>query len=173
MKYLGLDAVWWLVSPGNPLKTNSNLPTMHIRADMCRTLIKNPHIIVSTIEKDLGTTRTFDTIAALQSSFSGTDFIWLSGTDIVYEFQRWYKWRQLAKSIPFAFIGRPTKDGVVRNNAFYQINGLKHTYLTTGARPPLKKGRIYWLFGENLNPTSSTLLRNSSDTGCGLRPKEV
>lgn len=165
MKYLGLDAVWWLVSPGNPLKTNNNLPALSIRADMCRALIKNPRIIVSTIEKDLGTTRTFDTITALQSSFSGTDFIWLSGTDIVYEFRKWYKWRQLAKAIPFAFIGRPTKDGVVRKNAFSQINGLKHTNLTTGARPPLKKGHIYWLFGENLDPTSSTLLRNSSDAG--------
>lgn len=173
MKYLGLDAVWWLVSPGNPLKSKVGLPNLEIRARWCQELIQNPRIVVSTIESDLGTIRTFDTVLALQTHFPETDFVWLSGTDIVYEFRKWHKWRELAKTIPFAFIGRPTKYGVVRKNAFTQIASLTHKNLNTGGCPPLKKGLIYWIFGESLNPMSSTLLRSKAKDICDSYPKGV
>src|SRR3989338_1455033 len=160
MKYLSLDAVWWLVTPGNPLKPKSNLPDLETRMDQCRELVTHPRILVTDIEKDLGTIRTFDTIKALQTRFSGTEFIWFSGTDIAYEFHRWYKWRQLQTLLPFAFVGRPNKSGQVRQNAFLQTKSLHHTYPLHGIRPELKKNQIYWIFAEPLLDVSSTQLRN-------------
>ena len=159
MKYLQLDAVWWLVSPGNPLKSNADLPSLETRVEQCRELISHPDIIVSDIEKDLGTTRTFDTVTALQSQFSATEFVWLSGTDIAYEFDKWYRWRELMDLIPFAFIGRPTTEGLVRHNVFHQVSGLHHHTPQHGLKAELEPGNIYWLFNEPMNPLSSSMLR--------------
>jgi nicotinate-nucleotide adenylyltransferase len=123
---------------------------------------------VTDIEKDLRTLRTFDTVTALQEKFPRTDFVWLAGTDIANEFHRWYRWRDLTRIIPFAFIGRPTKSGLVRENAFRQSSYLRHATLLHGARPDLEAGKIFWIFGEPLNPLSSTLLRARS---ANLRPE--
>lgn len=159
MKYLQLDAIWWLVSPGNPLKAKAGVPSLEERVANCRALVTHPNIIVTDIERDLGTTRTFDSVTALQSKFPTTDFIWLAGTDIVYEFNRWYRWQDLMKIVPFAFIGRPTRSGLVRHNVFRQIGGLRHVTPHHGIRPALDAGQVFWLFGEPLNPLSSTMLR--------------
>lgn len=168
MKYLQLDAIWWLVSPGNPLKKNNALPSLETRMENCRAMVSHPRILVTDIEKDLRTLRTFDTVTALQEKFPRTDFVWLAGTDIANEFHRWYRWRDLTRIIPFAFIGRPTKSGLVRENAFRQSSYLRHATLLHGARPDLEAGKIFWIFGEPLNPLSSTLLRARS---ANLRPE--
>lgn len=162
MKYLQLDAVWWLVSPGNPLKSKSGVPSLETRVTACNKLTTHPGIIVTAIEKDLGTVRTFNTVNALKKKFPQTDFIWLSGMDIVYEFDRWYRWRDLMKLLPFAFIGRPTRAGLVRQNIFRQMSGLHHHTLHHGIRPALTAGQVFWIFGEPLNPLSSTLLRQQN-----------
>lgn len=159
MKYLQLDAVWWLVSPGNPLKPKAGLPDLETRVAQCRELISHPDILVTSIERELGTVRTFDTVTELQKKFPKTDFIWLSGTDLAYEFHRWYRWRDLMKLLPFAFIGRPTKSGLVRSNAFRQMSSLRQITPTHGTRPALDAGQVFWIFGEPLNPLSSTRLR--------------
>lgn len=162
MKYLGLDAIWWLVTPGNPLKNKINLPDLPTRIAHCRQLVTNPRVLVTDLERDLGTVRTYDTVKALQSRFPATDFIWFSGTDIAYEFHRWYKWRELQSLLPFAFIGRPHQSGQVRQNAFRQNQALHHHYPLRGMRPPLTKGTIYWIFAEPLLDISSSQLRDSS-----------
>lgn len=167
LKYLHLDAIWWLVSPGNPLKPNASLPSLDNRMAQCRALVQHPKILVSGLEQDLGTTRTFDTVKALRERFPQTDFIWLSGTDIAHEFHRWYRWRELTRLVPFAFIGRPSKSGLVRDNAFRQTRHLHHLTLNRGMTPTLSPGSIFWIFGEPLNPLSSTLLRAQTTN---LRP---
>lgn len=159
IKYLGLDAVWWLVTPGNPLKSKVGLPSVHERVAQCRDLVVNPRILISDIETELGTTRTHDTIQALQAHFPDTQFVWLAGTEIAHEFSRWYKWKTLLFMLPFAFVGRPTRHGVVRNTVFHRTAGLTHVHLLNGGRPELKKGRIYWIFSETRHPLSSTQLR--------------
>lgn len=164
MKYLGLDAIWWLVTPGNPLKPKAGLPDLTKRMQDCRDLVTNPRVLITDIEKDLGTIRTYDTIKALQTRFPSTDFIWFSGTDIAYEFHRWYKWQELQELIPFAFVGRPTKAGQVRQNAFRQNNRLTHHYPLNGMCPKLEKGHVYWLFADPLMDISSTQLRVSSQS---------
>jgi len=160
MKYLNLDAIWWLVTPGNPLKPKADLPSLHDRMEACRALTDtHPAIIISSIEESLGTVRTYQTIKALKKRFSRTDFIWLSGTDIAYEFRRWYRWEDLIEELPFAFIGRPTHHGLVRNNPFRMKNQLHHQTLNHGINPELKPRQVFWIFGEPLNPLSSSMLR--------------
>lgn len=163
IKYLGLDAVWWLVSPGNPLKSKAGLPDVTIRMELCRKLVTNPKIVICDLESRMGTTRTYDTVCKLQGHFPHTRFVWLAGTEIAYEFQRWYKWQELIKRLPFGFVGRPSKYGVVRNNCFRRDKSLSHHVLLHGKRPPLERGHIYWMFSEKLHPLSSTFLREQQD----------
>ena len=157
-KYLGLDAVWWLVSPGNPLKNNSGLPDLELRIESCNELNSDPRVIISGIEKEFGTRRSLDTIAALKKYFPQTEFVWLAGTDISFEIHRWHRWKSLVSELPLAFIGRPTKSGLVRKNAIRNLP-LKHMVPSHGIKPLLKAGTVFWLFAEPLNSLSSTLLR--------------
>ncbi len=173
LKYLGLDAVWWLVTPGNPLKPKLDLPDLPTRIKNCQKIVKNPRVLVSDIEKDLGTIRTYDTVKALQSRFPHTEFIWFAGTDIAYEFDRWYKWRALQTLIPFAFIGRPNQSGQVRKNTFHLNNRLTHNRPLYGIKPPLQKGHIYWIFAEPLLDISSSQLRSNIVPVCQKQQKRI
>lgn len=165
MKSLGLDAVWWLVSPGNPLKNNSGLPSLESRIEKSSDLNFNPSIVISGIEKEFGTRRSLDTITHLKKYFPQTEFIWLAGTDIAFEMHRWHKWKEILKLMPLAFIGRPTKSGLVRKSPLRNTS-LNHKVLLRGSNPGFKPGDIYWIFADQLNPLSSTALRED-----GLQPR--
>ena len=105
LKALGLDYVWWLVSPGNPLKGAPDaLETRLIRA---RNIVRSPRIIVTDIERRLGTRYTADTVAALQKRFPGVAFTWLMGSDNLVQFSRWRRWQAIAARIPIAVVRRP------------------------------------------------------------------
>ncbi|HNS45378.1 MAG TPA: nicotinate-nucleotide adenylyltransferase, partial [Alphaproteobacteria bacterium] len=163
MKYLGLDAVWWLVTPGNPLKSHKELPNAEVRAGWCRDLIQDPRMVVSNLETAFGTNLTSETVRHLRKHFPDTEFVWLAGTEIAHEFHKWRRWKDLIHTIPFAFVGRPTHHGVVRNTVFRRVGSMIHCALHQGGRPPLEKGRIYWIFSESRNPMSSTLIRSQKD----------
>ncbi len=158
-KHLGLDAVWWLVSPGNPLKNNSGLPALEIRMQKCRDINSDPAMIISGIEKQFGTRRSLDTIRALKQHFPETEFVWLAGTDISFEMHLWHKWKSLIDLLPLAFIGRPTKSGMVRKNPLRNLP-LKHIVNSNGFKPVLKPGIVFWLRSDPLNHLSSTALRD-------------
>ncbi|MBN9546888.1 MAG: nicotinate (nicotinamide) nucleotide adenylyltransferase [Alphaproteobacteria bacterium] len=107
-KRLGLDAVWWLVSPGNPLKDKSTMAPLGARLDGARKIAgRDPAIHVSALEQQLGTTYTVDTVKALQRRFPGVDFVWLMGSDNLEQFSRWRRWDEIARHIPIAVIQRP------------------------------------------------------------------
>ncbi len=160
LKSLGLDAVWWLVTPGNPLKSKAGLPSVSERMKYCRSLVHDRRIIVCDLESKFGTARTIDTVPRLIESFPYTDFVWLAGTEIAHEFHRWYKWRDLIRLLPFAFIGRPTVDRVVRNTVIHNSRDLNHHYPRFGSQPKLVKGHIYWILSESRIAQSSTNLRS-------------
>lgn len=163
LKYLGLDAIWWLVTPGNPLKTKSGLPDVTTRAAACRALTRShPRLFISDIECTTGTVRTYDTITEIQKRFPRTSFIWVAGTENAHEFPKWHKWRDLMHMIPFAFIGRPSRFGIVRHNCFRADHCLTHHFPQAGCRPPLASGHIYWLFCGKRNPLSSTAIRTGA-----------
>lgn len=103
---LGLDRVWWLVSPGNPLKLRGPAP-LENRLDHALRLVHDPRITVTDIEARLGLRLTADTLKALQSIYPGVRFVWLMGSDNLVQFHKWDRWREIAASAPIAVFARP------------------------------------------------------------------
>jgi nicotinate-nucleotide adenylyltransferase len=106
LRRFGLDRVWWLVSPGNPLKERGPAP-LDLRIERARKVIDNPRVIVTGIEARLGTRYTAETIAALQQRYRGVRFVWLMGADNLSQFDRWQSWKQIANSVPIGVVARP------------------------------------------------------------------
>ena len=108
LKRLQLDRVWWLVTPGNPLKDTRALPPLDKRLAAARELAAHPAIEVTGLEAALGTRYTVDTIAALRRRFPNVRFVWLMGADNLSQFHRWRRWEEIAQFVPIAVIDRPT-----------------------------------------------------------------
>lgn len=104
---LRLDAVWWLVSPLNPLKSAAGMASLAARVARATAVARHPRIRVSALEAQLGTRYAVDTVAALQRRFPQHRFVWIGGGDIVAELHRWRDWRALLRSIPLAVVPRP------------------------------------------------------------------
>jgi len=112
---LGLDEVWWLVSPGNPLKDKAtDMAPFNMRFASARRMAGHAPIRVSAIEQRLGTRYTVDTLAKIQRLYRGHDFVWLMGEDNLVNFDQWKGWRHIAMSIPIAVIARPGYDHAAR-----------------------------------------------------------
>ncbi len=106
LKRLGLDQVWWLVTPGNPLKNNAGLPPVAERVALARRVSDHPRIVPTGIELTLGTVYTVETLKALARRFPSTRFVWLMGADSLRDFHRWKDWRGIARLMPIAVFDR-------------------------------------------------------------------
>lgn len=105
---LGLDEVWWLVSPGNPLKDQSrDMAPYAARFASAERAAAGAPILVSDFERRAGTRFTVDTLREIKRAFPGCRFIWLMGEDGVADFHRWKDWRKVAESLPIAVVSRP------------------------------------------------------------------
>lgn len=106
MKRFGLDRVWWLVSPSNPLKSRGPAP-IGKRVARARAVMQHPRVDVTDIESRLGTRFTAQTIAALQKRYSGVKFVWLMGADNLAQFHKWQDWRWIMETVPIGVLARP------------------------------------------------------------------
>ena len=104
---LGLEEVWWLVSPGNPLKPAAGMAPLAARVAAARQQARRAPIRVTAIEHELGTRFTVDTLRALLRRYPKRRFVWLMGSDNLAQFHRWKHWRAIAKAMPIAVIARP------------------------------------------------------------------
>ncbi|MBL3701427.1 nicotinate-nucleotide adenylyltransferase [Sulfitobacter sp. BDSS02] len=102
----GLDRVWWLVSPGNPLKLRGPAP-LDRRMAACRAIMKHPRVDITDIEAKLGTRATAETVTALRSQYRGVRFVWLMGADNLAQFHLWQDWRQIMDTVPVGVLARP------------------------------------------------------------------
>jgi nicotinate-nucleotide adenylyltransferase len=107
IKRLQLDRVWWLVTPGNPLKDAGGLRELAERTEAARKMADDPRIDVSCLESVVGTRYTADTISYLRRRASGLRLVWIMGADNLAQFHRWQNWRRIADQVPFAVIDRP------------------------------------------------------------------
>ncbi|MGQ0588855.1 MAG: nicotinate-nucleotide adenylyltransferase [Sphingosinicella sp.] len=107
---LGLDEVWWLVSPGNPLKEAEGMAPLAARFASARLAARGAPIRPTAIERELGTRYTVDTLAALIRRFPKRRFIWLMGADNLAQFHLWRDWRRIAELVPIAVIARSGYD---------------------------------------------------------------
>jgi nicotinate-nucleotide adenylyltransferase len=111
IKRLELDWLWWLVTPGNPLKETSNLPSLSSRMAQCQNIANHPRIRVTGIEAKLGTRYTADTLEKLKKRCPDARFIWLMGGDNLVQFHLWEDWQEIAASTPMAIYDRPSYRG--------------------------------------------------------------
>lgn len=107
LRRLGLDEVWWLVSPLNPLKDAAGMAPLAARVASAAAVARQRHIHVTNLELRLGTRFAVDTVAALQRRYPNVRFIWLMGADNLAQFHRWSRWRGLAARVPIAVLARP------------------------------------------------------------------
>jgi nicotinate-nucleotide adenylyltransferase len=107
IKRLKLDRVWWLVTPGNPLKDHGGLHDLNERVDAARQMANDPRIDISCLESVIGTRYTADTVNYLRRRASGLRFVWIMGADNLAQFHRWQNWRRIASEVPLAVIDRP------------------------------------------------------------------
>jgi nicotinate-nucleotide adenylyltransferase len=107
LRRLQLNRIWWLVSPANPLKDARELLPLAKRVEAARRVSQHPRIKITAIEGAIGSTHTFDTISYLKQRCPGVHFVWLMGADNFRLFDRWQRWRDIAKLVPIAIIDRP------------------------------------------------------------------
>ena len=160
IKRLKLDRVWWLVTPGNPLKDQDGLRDLNERSVAARKMANDPRIDVSCLESVIGTRYTVDTISYLHRRASGLRFVWIMGADNLAQFHRWQNWRRIASEVPMAVIDRPPQ-------SFRALAAPAAQALARYRLPENQAGRLAdqrapaWIFltGMKLN-LSSTGLRN-------------
>lgn len=108
LKKLGLDQVWWLVSPQNPLKPKKGMAALEDRIRSARNIVKHPQIHITALETQLGTRYTADTLKALRRRYPNIRFVWIMGADNLENFHRWKDWAQIFASTGLAVFHRPS-----------------------------------------------------------------
>jgi nicotinate-nucleotide adenylyltransferase len=160
LRLLGLDEVWWLVSPQNPLKSSCDMADFAERMQNAEAILKNKRkISVSAFEALEGTQYTYDTLKALQKSYPEVDFVWLMGADNLLNFHKWYKWQEIFSLVPIAVFDREDYAGEALNSEaarHFKDNMQSDCQNLAGAVLPR------WCFVNiTKHPASSTKIRNS------------
>ncbi len=162
LKRFGLDQVWWLVSPGNPLKQHGPAP-MAVRMAAARAIMRHPRVKVSDFEDQVGTRYTAETLAALFRRYPGVQFVWLMGADSLADLDHWQNWRWIMDNIPVGVLARPGQRISARMSKaarVYRKDRLRgrQAILLARAAPPR------WAFvNVAMNATSSTAIRSEGE----------
>ncbi|MFN7025681.1 MAG: nicotinate-nucleotide adenylyltransferase [Pseudorhizobium sp.] len=107
LRRLSLDQLWWMVTPGNPLKSRTELAPLASRIAMCERLARDPRMKITAFEQALGSPYTAHTLSHIRNRKRGVHFIWIMGADGLRNFHRWQEWRSIAHTFPIAIIDRP------------------------------------------------------------------
>jgi len=159
LKRLALDRIWWLVTPGNPLKDTRGLAPLAQRIAAARSLTRDPRIAITGFEADLDVKYSFDTVSWLVKRCPGVRFVWIMGADNLRSFHRWQKWRGIADLVPMAVIDR-------LGPSLYSMGGVAAQALARARLPESAAASLAdrrppaWVFLHGLkSPLSSTALR--------------
>ena len=160
LRRLELDQIWWMVTPGNPLKDTSDLPGLLERIKLCEALVSDPRIRITGFEAKYRVRYTADTVSLIMNRCPRQKFVWLMGADNLADFHQWQHWKRIAKMLPFAVIDRPGSTLSYRSApAALALSRFRvdeyDGRLLAGRKPPA------WTFLHGpRNPLSSTMLRN-------------
>ena len=159
LQRLQLDRVWWMVSPGNPLKNNDDLPALSERIEASRTLVDHPRVDVSGLEAKLSVIYTADLVRHLITRFPTVRFVWVMGADNLTNFHHWKRWEEIAANVPIAVIDRPGDTLASRASKF--AHKLQYARVDERDAPLLKNAPTpAWTFiHAPRSPLSSTSLR--------------
>jgi nicotinate-nucleotide adenylyltransferase len=159
LRRLALERVWWLVTPGNPLKDTRGLAPLEARVVAARALADDPRIDVTDIEARIGTRYTYETVNYLVRRCPQVRFVWIMGADNLRSFHRWQRWREIARLVPIAVVDRLGPSLY----ASAGIAGQAFAYARlpeTAARALPERKPPAWIYLHGLkSPLSSTALR--------------
>ncbi len=189
MKRLGLDGVWWLVSPGNPLKDTKDNADYATRLEKARHVKCHPRIHVSDIEQRFGTRYTIDTLRRLKQKYPEHDFVWIMGADNLAQFHRWKRWQDIARLMPLIVVDRkpytraalaspaaknltrtpaPTATKTRANGGFSYLFITPHSLSASFLRKTLGKKAFSW-HNEGVEETGGQALQPPPDSSAGNR----
>ncbi len=159
LKRLGLDEVWWLVAPQNPLKPVAGMAPLQTRIAGAQRIARDPRIRVLDLESRLGTHFTADTLTMLQSRYPQTRFVWLMGADNLGQIRHWKNWQAIFARVPIAVFARPSYcRSALADLAAQRFRRARVSPTTkhfSAARPPA------WMFlPVKLDPHSATAIRS-------------
>jgi nicotinate-nucleotide adenylyltransferase len=156
LKRLGLDQIWWLVTPANPLKARQPAP-MADRLARARAVMRDPRVKITALEEALGTRATADTIDRLKVIYPGVTFVWLMGADNLVQFHRWGRWRDILRAAPVGALARPGSGVAARLSVAaraFRVHRVKRGETLLGRKPPV------WAFVNlPMNDASSSEIR--------------
>jgi nicotinate-nucleotide adenylyltransferase len=165
LRRLRLDRIWWLVSPGNPLKDKRELAPLAQRAEAAAKVSQHPRIAVTVIEAGIGATYSYQTITYLKRRCPGVHFVWIMGADNFRCFDRWQHWAEITRLVPLAIVDRPGSTLTALNGraaealAAYRVDEADAGCLATAVPPA-----FVFVHGPR-SPMSSTELREKSQRG--------
>ena len=107
LRRLELDQLWWIVTPGNPLKNTKKLPSLAERIQLSEALVKDPRVKITAFEAQHKVRFTADTLKLIKERNQGVDFAWVMGADNLKTFHRWQNWQDIASTFPIGVIDRP------------------------------------------------------------------
>ncbi|HSK38273.1 MAG TPA: nicotinate-nucleotide adenylyltransferase [Arenibaculum sp.] len=163
LRRLGLDAVWWLVSPQNPLKPSAGMAPLRERLTAARRIARHPRIVPTDIERALGTVYTAETLAELHRRFPKTRFVWLMGADNLIQVPKWHDWTEIFTTTPIAVFNRPpysvrALNGIAAQRFRGRRIGEACAGSLAGIEPPA------WVFVANpMHPASATEIRRRAE----------
>lgn len=165
LSYLGVDEVWWLVAPQNPLKSSRDMAPFEIRLAEAKRVAAHPRIRVTDLEMRFGTRYTADTLKRLQHQFRAYRFVWLMGADNLAGMNAWKDWQQIFHLVPIAVFDRPTYTyralAALAARRFACFRAREQAARTLVTSPPPA-----WTFVHHrLNPISATEIRRKRKWG--------
>src|SRR3984885_3266454 len=159
MRRIGLDRVWWLVTPGNPLKDTRGLAPLSARTRAAPELAHHPRIDVTDLEAQLGTRYTYQTVSYLVRACPRVHFVWIMGADNLRAFHRWQRWREIANLVPIAVVDRLGPSLYAAGSAAGQALASFRIPESAAKSLPERKPPV-WIYLHGLkSPLSSTALR--------------
>tara|TARA_R110002096_G_scaffold14582_5_gene50719 strand:+ start:32612 stop:33214 length:603 start_codon:yes stop_codon:yes gene_type:complete len=162
MKEFGLDRVWWLVSPGNPLKPEGPAD-LDRRMKACNQLNDHPRIIVTDLERRFGTRYTAETLMTLQSQYLGVRFVWLMGADNLVDFHRWDRWQDIMHMMPIGVMARPDQQLAAGCSPAARMFRRKRLSAQRSNALPFKQAPCWSLLTGPMVNMSSTQIRARGD----------
>lgn len=179
LKRLGLDEVWWLVSPQNPLKPEAGMAPFAERLEEARAVARHPRIRVTDIEARMGTRYTADTLKRLKTRFPRARFVWLMGADNLLQISDWKDWTRIFHAVPVAVFARPTyclKALAAKAARRFAGNRLRESASRTlaGREPPawvFVHNRPYPVSATEIRARRAARMRRKSDERDGARPQ--
>ncbi|MBS0232330.1 MAG: nicotinate-nucleotide adenylyltransferase [Proteobacteria bacterium] len=162
LKRLNLDQIWWLITPGNPLKSQDGLSSLEGRMKLVRVFASGPRMKITSFERELGTRYTAGTLSFLKRRYPAVRFVWIMGADNLASFHRWQHWRDIARTMPIAVVDRPGWRQAALSSPAAQA--LKRYRLPESEAASLaeEKPPVWLLLTIRLSGLSSTALRNAA-----------